>query len=436
MLAPDELSAAFPRLRPPRGSAALYTNAGGVVNGQLAAAVLRAMAQRAGAVVAPACLLGWHDAGGHFALRTAPLGAAAPAAAGPGSEGEAVYECEQLVSEWGSEHGADGEAERPPACRVHALLEQPQRCLASRFQAADAWRPLHSALHPCVQVLLPDAGVQQQSLALFGLALPGAQLWRLPASRWRAQEECAAVPLWQLLGAGSTRTVDDPAAIDSAWGMPLLSWAPGSAFVAQCLPDGSPAGGAAAHSGCSGASGGGSPEQPAAAGAELGEFAAYGQAQLAEERPGTEEAIDAERQRHAEQQRREEAAARRLATAGGLAAQLVSGIGTRVAATHGSLQLVVSPDGEPAAGSHPGFEAGRVAVAFSATAAQLGRLPGDQLAPLVARLAVDELLGRPPVAVNAAAVALAREALAAEVVPLAHDSWAELGRCLPESLQA
>lgn len=104
MLAPDELSAAFPRLRPPRGSAALYTNAGGVVNGQLAAAVLRAMAQRAGAVAAPACLLGWRDAGGHFALRTAPLSAAAAGAAaaagvaGPGIEGELVYECEQLVS--------------------------------------------------------------------------------------------------------------------------------------------------------------------------------------------------------------------------------------------------------------------------------------------------------------------------------------------------
>ncbi len=96
MLSPDEVSAAFPRLRPPKGSAALYTNAGGVVNGRLAAAVLRAMAQRAGAVLAPACLLGWRDAGGHFALRTAPLDAAA-AAAGLGGEGEVVYECEQLV---------------------------------------------------------------------------------------------------------------------------------------------------------------------------------------------------------------------------------------------------------------------------------------------------------------------------------------------------
>ena len=141
--------------------------------------------------------------------------------------------------------------------------------------------------------------------------------------------------------------------------------------------------------------------------------------------------MDAKRQRQAEQQRRDEAAARRLATAGGLAAQLVSGVGTRLAARDGCQQLVVTPDGEPAAGSHPGFEAGRVAVAFPATAAQLGRLPGDQIAPLVARLAVDELLGRPLEAVDAAAVALAREALAAEVVPLTHDTWAELGRCLP-----
>ena len=108
MLSPDEVSAAFPRLRPPRGSAALYTNAGGVVNGQLAAAVLRAMAQRAGAVLAQACLLGWRDAGGHFALRTAPLSAAAAgaaAAAGLGSEGEVVYECEQLVRAHGSTPG-------------------------------------------------------------------------------------------------------------------------------------------------------------------------------------------------------------------------------------------------------------------------------------------------------------------------------------------
>lgn len=287
--------------------------------------------------------------------------------------------------------------------------------------------------HPTfVQVLLPDAGVQQHSLALFGLVLPGAQLWRLPAGRWRAQEECATVPLWQLLGAGSTRTVDDPTAIDSAWGMPLLGWAPGGLFVGQCLPDGSPAGGAVPQSS---SSGGSSPKEQAAASAGLDELAAAsGQAQLAEERPGSEEAIDAERQREAEQRRREEAGARRLAMAGGLAAQLVSGIGARLPAHDGSLQLVVTPDGEPAAGSHPGFEAGRVAVAFPATAAQLGRLPGDQLAPLVARLAVDELLGRPPEAADAAAVALAREALAAEAVPLAHDSWAELGRCLPENV--
>ncbi|PRW57777.1 N-methyltryptophan oxidase [Chlorella sorokiniana] len=131
MLSPDEVSAAFPRLRPPKGSAALYTNAGGVVNGQLAAAVLRAMAQRAGAVLAPACLLGWRDAGGHLALRTAPLDAAAAAGAagaGLGSEGEVVYECEQLV-------------------------------------------------------LLPESAVQQQSLALFGLSVQQAQLWRLPASQ-------------------------------------------------------------------------------------------------------------------------------------------------------------------------------------------------------------------------------------------------------------
>lgn len=98
MLSPGEVSAAFPRLRPPKGSAALYTNAGGVVNGQLAAAVLRAMAQRAGAVLAPACLLGWRDAGGHFALRTAPLDAAGGGtAAAQSGEAEVVYECEQLV---------------------------------------------------------------------------------------------------------------------------------------------------------------------------------------------------------------------------------------------------------------------------------------------------------------------------------------------------
>lgn len=300
-----------------------------------------------------------------------------------------------------------------------------------------------------LQVLLPDAAVQQQLLGLFGLAVPGAQLWRLPAGRWRAQEDCAALPLWQLLGAGSTRAVDDPTAIDSAWGLPVLGWAPGSMFVAQCLPDGSPAENLAAGVAAGAAGGGGGSSTPgsqplsagsgpdelaaaaAAAAGAAGAAAALQLAALAEERPGSEEAVDAERQRQAELQRQEEAAARRLATAGALAGRLVNGVGSRLVGQDSQLQLMVTPDGEPAVGSHPGFEAGRVVAAFPATAAQLGCLPGDQLAPLIARLAADELMGRPPQAVSAAAVALGREALAAEAAALPHDSWSELARCLP-----
>lgn len=338
-------------------------------------------------------------------------------------------------------------------------MQQPTFCavVLSHHTHSTPLPHAHRCTHPSAlplkptlaQVLLHEPAVQQQSLALFGLAVPNAQLWRLPASRWRAQEDCAAVPLWQLLGAGSTRTVDDPTAIDSAWGMPVLGWAPGSMFVAQCLPDASPtaaegaaraAAGTAAGGGGGSSSGaaeddvaGGMQDSYAAAATAAGAAASAAALQLsalAEERPGSEEATDAERQRQAEQQRQEEAADRRLATAGALAGRLVNGVGSRLPQHDSQLSLLVTPDGEPAVGSHPGFEAGRVVAAFPATAAQLGCLPGDQFAPLIARLAADELLGRPPQAMDAAAVALGREALAAEAVALPHDSWAELARCL------
>ena len=346
----------------------------------------------------------------------------------------------------------DARLQAPAA--VHAVISCSCRSACLPFDPFDVClQPTQAIAHPvCVhpplQVLLPEAAVQQQSLALFGLSVPHAQLWRLPASRWRAQEDCAALPLWQLLGAGSTRTVDDPTAIDSAWGFPVLGWAPGSMFVAQCLPDGSPAAGptvgagSAATAAASGDGSGsrGTPEgQPpmqgdlAAAAAAAGQAAAAAALQLdelAEERPGSEEAIDAELKRQAERQQQQEAAARRLATAGALAGRLVNGVGGRLAQHDNQLQLIVTPDGEPAVGSHPGFEAGRVAAAFPATAAQLGCLPGDQLVPLIAQLAADELLGRPPQAVSAAAVALGREALSTEAVALTHDSWSELARCL------
>ena len=90
----------------------------------------------------------------------------------------------------------------------------------------------------------------------------------------------------------------------------------------------------------------------------------------------------------------------------------------------------MTPDGESAAGSHPGYEPGRVVAAFPATGATAGCLPGSQLAPLVAQLALSQLLGQPPEAVSAALVALERQALQAEALGLRHDSWGELSRNL------
>jgi hypothetical protein len=418
MLSAEGVAGIFPRLRPPRGTAGLYTNLGGVLNGRLAASVLLTMAQRAGADIvaasaAPAgrCLLGWRDAGGHFELRTA----ATAEAAGD----EVVYECEQLV-------------------------------------------------------LLPDPAAQRLTLALFGLAVPGARLWQVPAARWRAQEECAALPVWQLMGTGSRRLVDDPSALDSCWGLPLLDWAPGSVGVAQCLADGEAAEpqqqasevkqqqDAERYTASSDASSEGAKQQQwqqqqagdagkevaaatAAAAAASAEVAAVAVAAAADaaavlaagylERPDSEEAIDAQRQGEAQQELRQQLADQRMAAAGSLAGRLVNGLGGRVAGTVGSisgspLQYLVTPDGESAAGSHPGYEPGRVVAAFPATGATPGCLPGAQMAPLVAQLALSQLLGRPPEAVSAALLDLERQALQAEALGLRHDSWGELGRNL------
>lgn len=394
MLSAEEVGAAFPRLRPPRGSAALYTPLGGVVQGRLAAAALAAMAARAGADLAPAGrprgLLGWRDAGGHFALRCAP---AAPGAAG--LEGETIWEVEQLV-------------------------------------------------------LLPEAAAAQQCFAAFGLAAPGLQLLRVPAGRWQAQEDCASLPVWQLLGTGGSRAADDPTAVDSCWGSPVLGWAPGGVLVARSLADGEPAGGAASeearHRAAESAA---APSARAASGSSLSdpavlqaaaaagglEAAAVAAAAAAaaglEERPQSEEAIERQLAQLAEAQRRQATAERRLAAAGGLAARLVNGVGARLADPGDlALQLLTTPDGEPAAGSHPGFERSRVVAAVPAAAAAIGALPGDQLAPLVGRLAVAELQGQLPGDVDATAVALDRESLGAEARALRFDSWTELGRCL------
>lgn len=389
MLTAEEVGAAFPRLRPPRGAAAVFTNLGGVVQGRVAAAALLAMAQRAGAdVAAGRCLLGWCDAGSHFAVRTA--GSAAAAAAG-GGEDEVVYECEQLL-------------------------------------------------------LMPEAAVQRQALALFGLAVAGASLWSVPAGRWGAPEECGALPVWQLLGSGSTRTVDDPTAVDSCWGLPLLEWGPPrSLLVSQGSAGGEPAeqpqqqqgqqqDAASAADGASGGGGSDLRQQEAAVTAVLAGAAAEDLAELAAgglvERPGSEEAQDAERQREADEQQQLLRAQRRLGAAGGLAGRLVRGLGGRLPGRDTSQQFIVTPDGELAVGSHPGYDPGRIVVAFPATASALGCLPGDQLAPLVARLAMNELLGQPPEAVDAAAVSLGREALQAQAAALQHDTWAELSLSL------
>ncbi|KAI3434829.1 hypothetical protein D9Q98_002884 [Chlorella vulgaris] len=406
MQAASEVSAAFPRLRPPRGSAALFTNQGGVVNGKVAAAALAAMARRAGVDVAATgrCLLGWRDSGSHFAVRTASSYAAAAAVAAPGGEHEAVFECEQLL-------------------------------------------------------LLPDAAVQRQTLALFGLSVPGAELWQVPRARWAAQQECAALPVWQLLGTGSRAVLDDPSAIDSCWGLPLLDWSGqrGGTLIAQSLADGQAApdddgkeqqqqqqqqdgqqqGLQAGGDGGNGGDGRDSTQQllqaqaaaAVLAGGEASDFLELAAGGVVE-KPGSEEAVDAGRQRQAEQQLQQEVAQQRLATAGSLAAQLVQGMGGRLAGKEGLLRCLVTADGEGAVGSHPGFESGRIVAAFPATAAGVGCLPADQLAPLVARLAMNELLGQAPEAVEAALVALGREALGAEAVPLQHDSWAELMQSL------
>ena len=422
MLSAEGVAGIFPRLRPPHSTAGLYTNLGGVLNGRLAASVLLAMAQRAGADVvaasaAPAgrCLLGWRDAGGHFELRTA----ATADAAGD----EVVYECEQLV-------------------------------------------------------LLPEAAAQRQTLGLFGVAVPGARLWQVPAARWRAQEECAALPVWQLMGTNSRRLVDDPSALDCCWGLPVLDWAPGSMVVAQCLADGEAAEPQQQASEAkqqqdaeryseSGASSEGAKQQQwqqhqagdagaaaaaatAAAAAARVEIAAVAVAVAADaaavraagylERPDSEEAVDAQRQGEAQQELRQQLADQRMAAAGSLAGRLVNGLGGRVTGKDGSssngsrgsspLQYLVTPDGESAAGSHPGYEPGRVVAAFPATGATAGCLPGSQLAPLVAQLALSQLLGQPPEAVSAALVALERQALQAEALGLRHDSWGELSRNL------
>ncbi|KAL4856090.1 PIH1 domain-containing protein 1 [Chlorella vulgaris] len=386
MLAASEVSASFPRLRPPRGSAALFTNQGGVVNGKVAAAALAAMARRAGVDVAATgrCLLGWRDSGSHFAVRTASSYAAAAAVAAPGGEHEAVFECEQLL-------------------------------------------------------LLPDAAVQRQTLALFGLSVPGAELWQVPRARWAAQQECAALPVWQLLGTGSRAVLDDPSAIDSCWGLPLLDWSGqrGGTLIAQSLADGQAAPDddgkeqqqqdgqqQGLQAGGDGGDGGGGRDstqqvlqaQAAAAvlaGGEASDFLELAAGGVVE-KPGSEEAVDAGRQRQAEQQRQQEVAQQRLSTAGSLAAQLVQGMGGRLAGKEGLLRCLVTADGEGAVGSHPGFESGRIVAAFPATAAGVGCLPADQLAPLVARLAMNELLGQAPEAVEAALVALGREALGAK----------------------
>lgn len=390
MLSAEEVGAAFSRLRPPRGSAALYTPLGGMVQGRLAAAVLAAMAARAGADVAPAGrprgLLGWRDAGGHFALRCGPAAAGAAEESGA----ETIWEVEQLV-------------------------------------------------------LLPEAAAARQCFAAFGLAAPGVQLLRVPAARWQAQEDCTSLPVWQLLGTGGSRAVDDPTAVDSCWGTPVLGWAPGGLLVAQSLADGEAAGRPAergSSQGEAGSAGGGGSlaasallEAASSGGIETAAAAAAAAAAAGlEERPQSEEAIERQLAQLAEAQQRKEAAERRLETAGGLAARLVNGVGARLAApARLALQLLATPDGEPAAGSHPGFERGRVVAAFPAAAAAPGALPGDQLAPLVARLAVAELEGQPPEAVNAAAVAFDRVALGAEARPLHFDSWTELGRCLEDA---
>jgi hypothetical protein len=382
MLAADEVTAAYPRLRPPRRSSCLFTQLGGVVQGSVAAAALRAMAQRAGADLAPRAaprrLLGWRDAGSHFAVRTVALGG-----------DEVVFECEQLL-------------------------------------------------------LLPEAAAQRPALALFGLAVPGAALWEAPAARWAAQEECAGLPVWQLLSSGSSRTLDDPWALDSCWGLPPLGWrgTAGGMLVAHSLAGGrleaAEAQAQARHSAAGSAAGDEQQRQQrerqedpiASAAAALAGGAPLETADLADgglvERPGSEEAIDAELARLAEQQRQQQREERRLAASGRLAAALVAGVGGRLPDGEAALRCVVTPDGEPGVGSHPAAERGRLVVGFPAAAAALGCLPGDQLAPLVARLAVAELLGQGYEGVDAARVALGREALGAEATPLHSDSWEEM----------
>ncbi len=93
----------------------------------------------------------------------------------------------------------------------------------------------------------------------------------------------------------------------------------------------------------------------------------------------------------------------------------------------GHTRALTIPDGELVVGSHPGFEQGRVVVAFATCGGGLGCMSsGAHLAPLVARLAVNSLLQLPLEGVDPALVAIGRDALGAQVVDEWGDSWSDL----------
>ena len=99
-----------------------------------------------------------------------------------------------------------------------------------------------------------------------------------------------------------------------------------------------------------------------------------------------------------------------LDAAAAAAAAVARGLGARAGGCGVELQPV-APDGQPLLGSHPGFEEGRVVVAAGAGGAGAAAVaaPG-QLAPVLARAAVQLLLGR-PAGLDAALLGPARAAL-------------------------
>ena len=261
-------------------------------------------------------------------------------------------------------------------------------------------------------LVAPGGGWAPEALRLFGLRSE-LEAREAVAGGWLAGAEATKLPVWQFWGAAAA--ADDPAPLLPCYGLPAVTGG-GRVGLAQA------------------------PWQGRLVSSSAALFDATGGATAFAYRPGDaaraaralevaggallrDASLEARRDESEEEETRGDGRGR-------------SGIGGssggRDARQRRRLRhqlLTVSADGLPAAGWHPGLEPGRLLVACGAAAGQAfagSSLPSYQLAPIVAKVAADLLLGRaalPPGLLAPAAGGESEEAAAARRAAAWREQW-------------